>query len=84
MLTRGEQDMYGPCIVHLDQQTHVHSRPADNVNLLQHLPESTYGPVLVTLNPPAEPARGTVAARFQYDHPILNTEVSLPISAMPI
>lgn len=42
-----------------------------------------YGPVLVTLDPPAEPASGTVAARLQYDHPVLNTEVSTPHFRMP-
>jgi predicted NAD/FAD-binding protein len=46
------------------------------MNDLQHLPAEEYGPVLVTLNPPMEPACGTVAARFRYDHPVLNTEAS--------
>ncbi|KIJ64659.1 hypothetical protein HYDPIDRAFT_181869 [Hydnomerulius pinastri MD-312] len=47
-----------------------------NMNILQRLSAEQYGPVLVTLNPPTEPARGTVAARFRYDHPVLNDEAS--------
>ncbi|KAF9220868.1 FAD/NAD(P)-binding domain-containing protein [Gyrodon lividus] len=50
---------------------------ADNMNDLQHLPADKCGPVLVTLNPPVELARGAVAARFRYDHPVLNTEALL-------
>ncbi|KAJ7696705.1 FAD/NAD(P)-binding domain-containing protein [Mycena rosella] len=38
----------------------------------QHIPESKYGPVLVTLNPPFEPREGTIAGRYQYDHPVLD------------
>jgi predicted NAD/FAD-binding protein len=42
------------------------------MNDLQHIPESKYGPVLVTLNPPFEPRDGTVAGRYAYDHPVLD------------
>ena len=52
--------------------------PTDNMNLLQHLPASKHGLLLMTLNPPAEPASGTVSARFHYDHPVLNAAVSTP------
>ncbi|KIK92424.1 hypothetical protein PAXRUDRAFT_829965 [Paxillus rubicundulus Ve08.2h10] len=48
-----------------------------NMNDLQHLPIEEYGPVLVTLNPPIEPVHGTIAARFRYDHPVLNAEALL-------
>ncbi|KAJ7490728.1 FAD/NAD(P)-binding domain-containing protein [Mycena latifolia] len=42
------------------------------MNDLQHIPETKYGPVLVTLNPPFEPREGTFAGRFRYDHPVLD------------
>jgi len=38
------------------------------INKLQPLPFDT--PVLVTLNPPFEPARGKVLAEFEYAHPL--------------
>lgn len=44
------------------------------MNLLQSLPESRHGPVLVTLNPPtsleARPRQELVAARYSYEHPV--------------
>ena len=45
------------------------------MNLLQHIPEDKYGPVLVTLNPPYEPQPGTIAGRWRYDHPVVSAEV---------
>ncbi|KAJ7242012.1 FAD/NAD(P)-binding domain-containing protein, partial [Mycena rebaudengoi] len=44
------------------------------MNDLQHIPESKYGPVLVTLNPPFEPREGLLAGRYQYDHPVLDAQ----------
>ncbi|KAL2117062.1 hypothetical protein VTJ04DRAFT_9230 [Mycothermus thermophilus] len=41
-----------------------------NMNQLQHIPRSTFGDVLVTLNPPRDPAPGTEQARFKYRHPV--------------
>ncbi|KAF8074010.1 amine oxidase [Lyophyllum atratum] len=43
------------------------------MNDLQHISESKYGPVLVTLNPPFEPHEDLVAGRWKYDHPVLDT-----------
>jgi predicted NAD/FAD-binding protein len=40
------------------------------INRLQPLPFST--PVIVTLNPPFDPAPGTVLQEFRYDHPMLD------------
>lgn len=48
----------------------------DSMNHLQHIPESKYGPVLVTLNPPFEPEASKVAGRWTYEHPIVSREVS--------
>jgi hypothetical protein len=47
----------------------------DSMNLLQHISEDKYGPVLVTLNPPYEPQPGTIAGRWRYDHPVVSAEV---------
>lgn len=44
------------------------------MNALQHIPRKTYGPVLVTLNPPFDPDPSTVRGRWQYDHPILDQQ----------
>jgi predicted NAD/FAD-binding protein len=40
------------------------------INKLQPLPFAT--PVVVTLNPPVEPARDKVIAEFDYDHPVFD------------
>uniref|UniRef100_A0A8H7XZA6 Amine oxidase domain-containing protein n=1 Tax=Psilocybe cubensis TaxID=181762 RepID=A0A8H7XZA6_PSICU len=47
---------------------------SDGMNDLQHLPESKYGPILVTLNPPFEPDKDKIAGRWKYDHPVLDTK----------
>ena len=41
------------------------------MNILQHLPESRHGPVLVTLNPPFPPDASKVVAKFNYEHPMM-------------
>lgn len=41
------------------------------MNILQHLPESRHGPVLVTLNPPFPPDPKKVVAKFNYEHPMM-------------
>ncbi|KDR82518.1 hypothetical protein GALMADRAFT_151612 [Galerina marginata CBS 339.88] len=48
--------------------------PANGMNDLQHIPESRYGPVLVTLNPPFEPQEDTIRGRWKYDHPVLDSK----------
>ncbi|KAJ7133404.1 FAD/NAD(P)-binding domain-containing protein [Mycena epipterygia] len=53
------------------------------MNDLQHIPEAKYGPVLVTLNPPFEPRKGTVAGRYQYDHPVLDARAVRAQKLMP-
>ncbi|KAI0076337.1 FAD/NAD(P)-binding domain-containing protein [Panus rudis PR-1116 ss-1] len=44
------------------------------MNDLQHLPEKRHGPVLVTLNPPFEPAEDKFGGRYKYDHPVLDAD----------
>lgn len=45
-----------------------------NMNDVQHIPERKYGPVLVTLNPPFEPAEDKIRGRWKYDHPVLDSK----------
>lgn len=54
-----------------------HGTRIDWMNALQHIPEDTFGPVLVTLNPPLEPDPVRVVGRYQYDHPVLGPEVHI-------
>lgn len=43
------------------------------MNLLQHIPESNYGQVLVTLNPLSPPDPRLVQGIWEYTHPLYNT-----------
>ncbi|KAF5315110.1 hypothetical protein D9619_007378 [Psilocybe cf. subviscida] len=52
------------------------------MNDLQHIPESSYGPVLVTLNPPFEANEYKVFGRWKYDHPVLDSKAVLAQSEM--
>lgn len=45
-----------------------------NMNILQHIPTQTFGDVLVTLNPLFEPDPKTVQGRYNYAHPLYNTD----------
>ena len=47
------------------------------MNNVQHIPESRYGPVLVTLNPPFEPDAAKIVGRWTYCHPVLDETVSI-------
>lgn len=49
------------------------------MNDLQHISEAKYGPVLVTLNPPFEPASEKIGGRWKYDHPVLDAKVCVVI-----
>lgn len=44
------------------------------MNDLQHIPLQKYGPVLVTLNSPFEPAAEKVVGRWKYEHPVLDAQ----------
>lgn len=52
------------------------------MNDLQHIPESKYGPVLVTLNPPFAPAPALTAGWHNYDHPVLDGNAVVAQSQM--
>lgn len=45
------------------------------MNLLQSIPEKTYGPVLVTLNPPFPPAPELTIGSWPYEHPLYSEKV---------
>ncbi|KAJ3844054.1 FAD/NAD(P)-binding domain-containing protein [Lentinula raphanica] len=51
------------------------------MNDLQHISEQEHGPVLVTLNPPFEPA--TNFGRYDYDHPVLDGKAVQAQNLMP-
>ena len=53
------------------------------MNDLQHIPEETAGPVLVTLNPPFEPRKELIQGRWAYEHPVLDSEVRLHKNSPP-
>lgn len=53
------------------------------MNILQHISEKEYGPVLLTLNPPFEPRKETVVARYQYEHPIIDANAWAGQRALP-
>nr|POE54187.1 hypothetical protein CFP56_63490 [Quercus suber] len=44
------------------------------MNILQHLPESVWGPVLVTMNPPHAPDPAKTQGTFTYRHPLYTAE----------
>ena len=41
-----------------------------NMNILQHIPTSLFGHVLVTMNPPHAPSPSTIQGEYQYSHPL--------------
>ncbi|EGY19960.1 amine oxidase [Verticillium dahliae VdLs.17] len=45
-----------------------------NMNILQHIPTSTFGDVLVTMNPLHEPDPAKTQASFTYRHPLYTPE----------
>ncbi|KAH9851833.1 FAD/NAD(P)-binding domain-containing protein [Lenzites betulinus] len=55
----------------------------DWMNELQHLSPEKHGTVLVTLNPPFDPAPELVMGRYKYDHPILSLEAIRAQSELP-
>jgi predicted NAD/FAD-binding protein len=54
-----------------------------NMNILQHIPENTFGDVLVTLNPLHDPDPETVQGRYTYSHPLYNTTAIQSQSLLP-
>jgi predicted NAD/FAD-binding protein len=54
-----------------------------NMNILQHIPEVTFGHVLVTLNPLHDPDPASVQGRYTYSHPQYNTTAIRSQSLLP-
>ncbi|KAK4046792.1 hypothetical protein OIO90_006434 [Microbotryomycetes sp. JL221] len=53
------------------------------MNLLQSIPESEFGPVLVTLNPPFEPKPELVIDEYWYQHPLFSEQSVRSQSRLP-
>jgi len=54
-----------------------------NMNILQHIPTSTYGDVLVTLNPLQPPSPSTVQGTWHYRHPLYTAAAVRAQKALP-
>ncbi|KAL0961180.1 hypothetical protein HGRIS_006152 [Hohenbuehelia grisea] len=54
------------------------------INQLQHISEKKYGPVLVTLNPPVEPDKDKVVGRYNYEHPVIDSQAIRSQLEMPV
>ncbi|KAH8687700.1 hypothetical protein BGZ60DRAFT_363932 [Tricladium varicosporioides] len=54
-----------------------------NMNILQHIPEETFGHVLVTLNPLHLPDPEYVQGRYTYSHPLYNAKSIHSQSLLP-
>ena len=54
-----------------------------NMNIIQHISESVFGHVLVTLNPPHLPDPDHVQGRYTYSHPIYNSTSIRSQSLLP-
>ncbi|KAL3427156.1 amine oxidase [Phlyctema vagabunda] len=54
-----------------------------NMNILQHIPEKTFGHVLVTLNPLHMPDPEFVQGSYKYKHPLYNTAAIRSQSLLP-
>ena len=53
------------------------------MNILQHLPEERYGPVLVTLNPLYAPDPRLVQGIWEYSHPLYNSRAIQSQAVLP-
>lgn len=52
------------------------------MNILQHVSEKLYGPVLVTLNPPSQIDPDSILGEYAYEHPLFSKQASdLPTTA---
>lgn len=54
-----------------------------DMNSLQHIPTSTFGDVLLTLNPVPPPRPGTVQAELEYSHPVYTREAVAAQKRLP-
>ena len=54
------------------------------MNRLQHIPEKTFGPVLVTMNPPFLPPKHLVGGRWTFSHPVLDTAAVVAQRQIPL
>lgn len=54
-----------------------------DMNILQHIPTSKYGDVLVTLNPLHKPEPSTIQGQWTYHHPLYNAASVRAQKALP-
>ncbi|KAI1006747.1 hypothetical protein K3495_g1473 [Podosphaera aphanis] len=54
-----------------------------NMNILQHIPESVFGHVLVTLNPLHSPRPDCIQGEYKYSHPLYNVEAIKSQNLLP-
>ena len=54
------------------------------MNLLQHIPENKFGPVLVTLNPLFPPDPRLVQGIWEYSHPLYNADAIRSQARLPV
>lgn len=54
-----------------------------NMNVLQHIPRSVYGDVLVTSNPLVQPPAERVQGRYRHSRPLYNAEAIVSQSLLP-
>ena len=54
-----------------------------NMNILQHIPVSLFGHVLVTMNPPHPPSPSTVQGEYHYSHPLYTPEAVAAQKQLP-
>ena len=55
-----------------------------SMNILQHIPSSVYGPVLVTLNPLHQPTPALTQGSWTYHHPLYNTAAIRSQQMLPL
>ena len=54
-----------------------------DMNILQHIPRSEYGDVLVTLNPLWQPKAELTQGRWSYNHPLYNSQAIRSQNLLP-
>ncbi|KAI9665634.1 MAG: hypothetical protein M1821_003567 [Bathelium mastoideum] len=54
-----------------------------NMNILQHIPVSIFGHVLVTMNPPHAPSPSTIQGEYRYSHPLYTPEAVAAQKRLP-
>ncbi|KAG2109200.1 hypothetical protein BD769DRAFT_1392572 [Suillus cothurnatus] len=70
------------CTIILKGERDLNTNAAVLYGDINHLPEDLHDPILATLNPPADSDVTKTAARFAYDHHILDTKAIIARKAV--